>query len=173
MSDVSSAVLYLITDLQALGEIVAARLMNLAQRKQRANQLFSEEDREDVLTYHQEILETFWQVLAALATHDLDLINGFLARKKARSHLKRELYLRHMGRLRAGNALSMASSAMQLDLLDAMSEMLSHITAMAYTLRESMEKPETWVAPEARNGAFTPAAVGQAKASSLVFPQEG
>jgi phosphate:Na+ symporter len=153
------ALLYIITDLQAIGEAVATRLMSLARRKQRGNLLFSEEGREDLLTYHQELLDAFQQVLAALASHDRELVNTFLAQKKARSQLKRELHLRHMRRLRAGNALSQASSAIHLELLDAMSEMLSHITAMAYALRESMEKPETWTASEVQSAAITTATV--------------
>ena len=151
------ALLYIITDLQAIGEAVATRLMSLARRKQRGNLLFAEEGREDLLIYHQELLDAFQQVLAALASHDRELVNAFLARKKERSQLKRDLYLRHMRQLRTGDALSLASSAIHLDLLDAMGEMLSHITAMAYALRESMEKPETWTASEAPSAAITTA----------------
>jgi phosphate:Na+ symporter len=138
------ALLYIITDLQAIGEAISTRLMRLARRKQRGDLLFSEEGREELLMYHQELLNALQQVLAALATHDRDLINAFLAQKKTRSQLKRELSLRHMRRLRTGNALSLASSSIHLDLLDALSEMLSHITSMVYALRESAEKPETW-----------------------------
>jgi phosphate:Na+ symporter len=138
------ALLSISTDLQAIGDAIAKRLMNIARRKQRAELLFSEEGHEDLLTYHQEILEAFQHVLAALATHNLELVNAFLAQKTARSQLKRELHLQHMHRLRTGNALSLASSSLHLELLDAMHEMLSHITSMAYALREGMGKSETW-----------------------------
>jgi len=156
------ALLYIITDLQAIGEAVATRLMSLARRKQRGDLLFSEEGREDLLTYHQVLVSALQQMLAALATHDRDLVNEFLAQKKVRSQMKRELHVRHMRRLRTGNALSLASSAIHLDLLDALSEMLSHITSMAYALRESMEKPETWNTADTLSAEA--AAVGEAVA---------
>jgi phosphate:Na+ symporter len=159
------ALLYIITDLQAIGEAVATRLMNLARRKQRGDLLFSEEGREDLLTYHQELLSALQQVLAALATHDRDLVSEFLAQKKMRSQLKRELSLRHMRRLRTGNALSLASSSIHLDLLDALSAMLSHITSMAYALRESMEKPATWNTADTLSAEAT--AVGETIAGSI------
>lgn len=167
------ALLSIITDLQTIGETVATRMMNLAQRKQRGSLLFSEEGQEDLLTYHQELLEAFQQVLAALASRDRELVNGFLAQKKERSHLKRVLHLRHMARLRRGNALSQASSTIHLDLLDAMSEVLSHITAIAYALRESMEKPETWSESEVCSVASTTVtgiAEEQGKGHSLLTP---
>jgi phosphate:Na+ symporter len=156
------ALLSIITDLQAIGEAVATRLMSLARRKQRGDLLFSEEGREDLLTYHQELVSALQQMLAALATHDRDLVNEFLAQKKVRSQMKRELHVRHMRQLRTGNTLSLASSAIHLDLLDALSEMLSHITSMAYALRESMEKPETWNTADTLSAEA--AAVGEAVA---------
>jgi phosphate:Na+ symporter len=147
------ALLYIITDLQAIGDTVANRLMRLARRKQCGALLFSEEGREDLLIYHRELLDAFQQVLAALATRDPELASAFLAHKKARSQLKRELHLRHMHRLRTGNVLSLASSAIHLDLLDALSEILSHITSMAYAMRESREKPEIRTTSDALSAA--------------------
>lgn len=62
--------------------------------------------------------------------------------------MKRDLHLRHIRRLRAGNSLSLASSPIHLDLLDAMSEVLSHITSIAHALREGVGSHERWSAPE-------------------------
>ena len=143
------ALLYLIIDLEAIGDVVAKRFMRLARRKQRGEILFSEEGQEDLLAYHQEILVALQEVLAALATHDPELATEFLTRKKELSQHKRELYLRHIRRLRAGNALSMASSAIHLDLLDAMSAVLSHVTAMAHAIREGSGMPDSWTLPDA------------------------
>lgn len=149
------SLLYIITDLQAIGSAIARRFMMLARRKQVNNLLFSEEGHEDLLLFHQVGLDAFQQVLAALATHDPELVNTFLQGKHARSAMKRDLHLRHIRRLRAGNSLSLASSSLHLDLLDAMSEVLSHITSIAHALREGAASHERWSVPEA----FSPAAL--------------
>jgi phosphate:Na+ symporter len=126
--------LYLITDLQAIGDVIAKRFMSLAQRLHRNQILFSEEGWDDLLGYHQQAQEALQQVLAALVSHNPQLVASFLERKEQLNQIKRELHLRHIRRLRAGVPSSMTSSALHLDLLDAISTIVAHTSNMAMAL---------------------------------------
>lgn len=75
--------------------------------------------------------------MAALTTHNPMLATKFLAQKEELKETKRNLHLRHIRELRANIPNSMASSGIYLDLLDAMTAILSLILNMAYVLEEA------------------------------------
>jgi len=127
--------LYIINDLEAIGDVITKRFMSLAHRRSRHLVSFSEEGWEDLLNYHQRIGEALQQVLAALATQNLMLATDFLARKEELQRIKRELHLSHLRRLQAGIPDSTNSSAIHLDLLDAMSAILAHTSNIAHALQ--------------------------------------
>ncbi|TMC22898.1 MAG: Na/Pi cotransporter family protein [Chloroflexi bacterium] len=127
--------LYIINDLEAIGDVITKRFMYLAHRRSRNLVSFSEEGWEDLLSYHQRIGEALQQVLAALATQNLMLATDFLARKEELQRIKRELHLSHFRRLRAGIPNTTTSSAIHLDLLDAMSAILTHTSNIAHALQ--------------------------------------
>src|SRR5256885_243095 len=101
--------------------------MNLADRHSHHQILFSAEGRKDLLCYHKQIKEALQHVVTALAAHDPILANKCLARQEELKRLEQEFHLRHIRELRTGIVNNIKSSAIYLDLLDAMSTVLSHI----------------------------------------------
>jgi phosphate:Na+ symporter len=128
------ALLYIITDLEAIGDIIGKQFMRLARRKRRGQIVFSEEGWSDLVTYHTEVTAALQQALAALAAQDPTLAAEFLARKTRLSQMKREFHLRHLRRLHSGVPRSLESSAIHLDLLNAMSRILSHVSNIAHAV---------------------------------------
>ncbi len=129
--------LTIIGDLEAIGDVITKRFMALARRRSRDQIQFSEEGWEDLRSYHAQIEEALQQVLAALAAHNPVLATKFLAHKEELKPLKRKLHLRHIRQLRADIPNSAPSSAIYLDLLDALSDVLGHIFNIAYALQET------------------------------------
>jgi phosphate uptake regulator len=129
--------LTIIGDLEAIGDVITRRFMALARRRSRDQIQFSEEGWEDLRSYHEQIEEALQQVLAALAAHNPALATKFLARKDELKPLKRKLHLRHIRQLRADIPNSAPSSAIYLDMLDALSDVLGHIFNVAYALQET------------------------------------
>jgi phosphate:Na+ symporter len=129
------ALLYMITDLEAIGDIIDKQFMRLARRKRRNQIAFSNEGWEDLLTYHSEVTTALQQVLAALAAQDPALAAEFLDREAQLERAKRELHFRHLRRLRSGVSLSIESSAIHLDLLNAMSSVLTHSSHIAHAIQ--------------------------------------
>ena len=134
------ALFYIISDLEAIGDVITKRFTNLAHRRLRDQIYFSEEGWEDLLSYHERILGAFQEILAALATQNKSLSAVLLARKEDLNRFKRELHMKHIRQLRAGIPNSTASSAIYLDLLDAMSTILSHISNIAHALQGEIDE---------------------------------
>jgi phosphate:Na+ symporter len=129
--------LTIIGDLKAIGDVITYRVMSLARRRSHGQIQFSEEGWQDLCIYHEQIAEALRQVLAALAAHNPILATKFLARKDELKLLKRQLHLRHIRQLRADVPNSVPSSAIYLDLLDALTDVLGHIFNIAYPLQEA------------------------------------
>jgi len=130
-----TSLLYVITDLEAIGDIIDKQCMRLARRKRRNQLVFSDEGWHDLLTYHHEVTTALQQALAALAAQDPALAEEFFARKRQINQMKREFHLRHLRRLQSGVPVSIESSAIHLDLLTAMSRVLSHASSIAHVIR--------------------------------------
>src|SRR5438270_2005105 len=128
------ALLYIITDLEEIGDIIDKQIMRLARRKRRGQIAFSDEGWHDLVTYHGEVIAALQQALTALAAQDPTIAAEFLVRKTRLSQMKREFHLRHLHRLRSGLPPSVESSAIHLDLLDAMSRVLSHASNIAHAV---------------------------------------
>ncbi len=108
--------------------------MRLARRKRRGQIAFSEEGWEDLAAYHSEVTAALQQALAVLAVQDPAIAAEFLARKARLSQMKRELHIRHLRRLHSGLSPSLESSAIHLDLLNAMNRVLSHASNIAHAV---------------------------------------
>lgn len=128
------ALLYIITDLEEIGDIIDKQIMRLARRKRRGQIAFSDEGWSDLVTYHGEVTSGLQQALAALAAQDPTVAAEFLARKTRLDQAKREFHLRHLRRLHSGLPPSVESSAIHLDLLNAMSRVLSHASNIAHAV---------------------------------------
>ncbi len=128
------ALLYIITDLEEIGDLIDKQFMRLARRKRRGQIAFSEEGWEDLVTYHSEVTAALQQTLAALVAQDPAIAAEFLARKARLGQMKRELHLRHLRRLHSRLSPSLESSAIHLDLLNAMSRVLSHASNIAHAV---------------------------------------
>jgi Na+/phosphate symporter len=133
--------LTIVGDLEAIGDVITHRFMSLARRRSRGQVLFSEEAQEDLIHYYRMIKEALQQVLAALATHNPMLVTQFLARKQELKAMKRQLHQRHIRQLRAQIPTSTKSSAVYLDLLDALSAVLAYASNIAYAFQETNGVP--------------------------------
>jgi len=130
-----TALLTVINDLNAIGDVIADRFISLAHRQLRGKTRFTRQGWDDLLSYHQQIEEALQQVLAALATHDSMLATVFQNREHDLEQIKLRLHQRHIRQLRDAIPDSATSSDIYLGLLDAMSVILTHTSKWAKRLR--------------------------------------
>lgn len=124
--------LYICTDLEAIGDIIDKQLMRLARRQRRKQIAFSEEEWNDLATYHIETMSLLQKALAGLATFDPMIAHEVLLRRSSLNQTKRELHLRHLHRLRSGGALD--ASAIHFEMVNAISRIISHTSSIARTV---------------------------------------
>ncbi|QDL10159.1 Na/Pi cotransporter family protein [Brasilonema octagenarum UFV-E1] len=123
--------LYICTDLEAIGDIIDKQLMRLVKRQRRKQIAFSNEEWNDLATYHGETMSLLQQALAGLASFDSMVANDVLLRRTSLTQTKRELHLQHLHRLRSGAASSLDASAIHLEVVNAMSSVISHTCSIA------------------------------------------
>jgi phosphate:Na+ symporter len=132
------ALLYVITDLEAIGDLIDKQCMRLARRKRRQQLIFSDEGWQDLISYHQEVTAAVQLAFAALATQDPHLSAAFFPRKAQLYQMRRTLHLRHLRRLQSGMSPSIESSAIHIDLLITLRNVLSHVSTIAHVVQEDL-----------------------------------
>ncbi len=132
------ALLYLITAIEEMGDLIDHQWMRLARRKRRRQLVFSDEGWQELVSYHQEVLNATQQALAALAAQDPQLAAEFFRRKTHLSQVKRVLHLHHVQRLKLGVPSSIESSAIHLDVLNAVWGVLSYASTIAHVVQENL-----------------------------------
>ncbi|HEY9806702.1 MAG TPA: PhoU domain-containing protein, partial [Candidatus Obscuribacterales bacterium] len=123
--------LHISTELEAIGDIIDRQMMRLARRKRRKQIAFSQSEWEDVVTYHREVLGLLQRVLAGLATQDLTIAGEVLSHRQWLNQIKREMHSRHLQSLTSGAPTNLDASAIHLEMVNAMSRVLSHTCSIA------------------------------------------
>ncbi|MEH2183242.1 Na/Pi cotransporter family protein [Nostoc sp.] len=123
------------TELEAIGDIIDRQLMRLARRKRRKQIAFSEPEWNDIVAYHGEVLGLLQRTLTGLAAQDVTIADEVLSQRQWLNQFKREIYLRHLQHLSSGDPVSLNASSILLEMVNAMSRILSHISSIARAIQ--------------------------------------
>lgn len=126
--------LYLIGELEHIGDIVDKSLLQLARQKIQARLAFSPQGMAEVEGFHHRILENLRIVITAIATRDQELAQKVLSEKAVINKAERDLRQAHIQRLHAGTRESMETSSIHIDVLNDLKRINSHSTNMAYVV---------------------------------------
>lgn len=125
------ALLHISTELEAIGDIVDRQLMRLARHKRRKQIAFSQEEWEDIVAYHGEVLSLLQRAASGLAAQDPTIADEVLSQRQWLNQVKREISLRHLQQLSSGSPTSLNASAIYLEMVSAMSRILSHTCSIS------------------------------------------
>ena len=135
--------------IEAAGDIVAMRLMTLAQTKARQGLRFSPEGRAELERIHDRVLANLGAATHVLIDNDVDGARDLVARKAEMAELERASRKAHLDRLTAGEPASLASSDIHLETAYSLKEMNSWIVSVAHPiLFWSGQLLETRLAPQ-------------------------
>ncbi len=126
--------LYLISELEHIADIVDKSLLSLARQKIQAQLAFSAQGMAEMEEFHRRVLENLRTVVTSVATRDQELARRVLADKTAINRIERELRQAHIQRLHAGTKESMETSSIHIDVLNDLKRINSHSTNMAYVV---------------------------------------
>ncbi|MBV8884833.1 MAG: Na/Pi cotransporter family protein [Chroococcidiopsidaceae cyanobacterium CP_BM_RX_35] len=127
--------LHVSTELEAIGDIIYHQMMRLARRKRRKQIALPQSEWEDIVTYHGEVLGLLQQVLAGLASQDSTITDEVLSRRQWLNQLKREMHVRHLHSLTSADPTNLDASAIHLEMVNAMSRILSHTCSIARAMQ--------------------------------------
>jgi phosphate:Na+ symporter len=129
-----TALLFVVVDLEAIGDIIDKQLMELAEKKISGSHRFSEKGFAEIADLHAKVVENLELSLSALAAGDATVAEKVLRHKTVISELERRYRQSHMQRLREGLKESIDTSSIHLDVLLALRQVNSFATAIAYAV---------------------------------------
>lgn len=110
--------LYIVSDLESVGDIIDKNLVPLARKMIDNEHNFSEEGKEDLIKLHQQVSERLSLMVIALSTAEPQLaepiITGFGPLQDEGKHL----HLRHLQRMREGLRETIETSSVHLDVIN-------------------------------------------------------
>lgn len=126
--------LYVINDLEHIGDIIDKSMMQLARKKVEAQLHFSPGGMAEVEELHRQVADNLRSVLTAIATRDVELAQKVLHQKAIINKAERELRQAHIQRLHAGSKESILTSSIHMDVLNDLKRINSHATNMAFVV---------------------------------------
>jgi len=133
-SERETALLFVVVDLEAAGDVIDKQLMELAEKKIAGSHRFSEKGLAEIRDLHAKVVENLELALAALASGDRSIAEKVLRHKSPISELERRYRQSHIERLHSGLKESIDTSSIHLDVLLALRQINSFATAVAYAV---------------------------------------
>ena len=123
--------LHVATDLEHIGDVIAGGLIALLVKKAEGNIEFSEEGQEELIAYHQRVLESYEQAIEAFENDDSEIAQAVIEIKPELNQLEYTYRQTHYERLSRELDPSINSSKIHLDLVDYLRRINSYAESIA------------------------------------------
>ncbi len=127
--------LYIVNDIENIGDIIDKNIMPISKKVTELDVLFSSEGWYEICDFHEMVLINLKDVLVAFANNDLELAEKVAQNKQVVGKYESELRMKHIERLHKGRKESIETSSMHLDLIDQYKRINSHIASIAYAIK--------------------------------------
>ena len=125
-------------NLEHVGDIIDKSLMDLATKRLRHRLHFAPEDFREVEELHRRTVENLRTALGTFIAEDRRLARQLIAGKDAVRALERDATARHLDRVRRGDAESIETSALVLDILRDLKRISAHVAAVAHPILDEV-----------------------------------
>ena len=129
-----TALIFVIANLEEIGDVIEKNLMELAEKKIRGGHTFSHQGWAEIRDLHAKVTENLELALSALATHDASIAEKVIRHKSRINVLERQLRQTHIQRLHEGLRESIDTSSIHLDLLANLKRANSLVAGIAYAV---------------------------------------
>jgi phosphate:Na+ symporter len=129
-----TALLFVVREIERIGDIVSKDLMTYAGKKIEQNFYFSHEGFHEIRDFHARVLHNVRVAIDAFATSDVKLAGELIEEDRRMADLEKELENSHLDRLRRGQAESFETSTVHLDLISDLRRVHSHATGIAMAI---------------------------------------
>ena len=129
-----TALLFVVREIERIGDIVSKDLMTYAGKKIEQNFYFSREGFHEIRDLHARVLNNVRVAIDAFATSDVKLAKKLKKEDKQIAELEKKLQSSHLDRLRRGLAESFETSTVHLDLISDLRRVHAHATGIALAI---------------------------------------
>ncbi|HEX4743067.1 MAG TPA: Na/Pi cotransporter family protein [Candidatus Limnocylindria bacterium] len=133
-SDRETALLFIIVNLEEIGDVIDKDLLELAEKKISGHHRFSEQGWAEITDLHAKVVENLELAMSAVATQDRAIAETVIRHKAVVNTLERRLRQAHMERLRSGLRESIDTSSIHLDVLAGLKRANSLASGIAYAV---------------------------------------
>ncbi len=124
------------TNLEHVGDIIDKGLMELAKKKTRNQDNFSEEGQEEITRFHAQVLDNLKMAQNVFMSRDVDMARALVKTKEEARSDEISASKSHLLRIQQGVQETMATSSLHLDIIRDLRRINSYITAIAYPILE-------------------------------------
>ena len=128
------AVLFIVKNLELIGDIVSKSLMDLALKKIMVSPRFSKEALDRIRDYHNQIEKTFQMAIDSFASQDKKLAEDVIERKSEMNILERKLHREHLSLLKGSREEVVETSTVYLDVISDLKRINSYASGIAYAV---------------------------------------
>jgi phosphate:Na+ symporter len=129
-----TALIFVIVNLEEIGDVIDKNLMELAEKKIRGNHVFSAQGWREIADLHAKVIENLELSMGALASGDREVAEKVIRHKSIVNTMERQLRAAHIQRLHEGLRESIDTSSIHLDLLASLKRANSLVTGIAYAV---------------------------------------
>lgn len=126
--------LYVINDLENIGDLIDKNLMMLGIKKIEGKHRFSGQGWDEIQSLHQQVAENLDLAVAAFAAQDPQLAQQVIKNDATLSRTERELRQSHIQRLHQGTKESVDTSEIHLDILNNFRRINTHVSNIAFVV---------------------------------------
>jgi phosphate:Na+ symporter len=123
-------------NLEHVGDIIDKNLMDLASKKIRRGITFSKEGQEDLVEFHQQVLDSLMLAVGIFMSGDIDVARRLIAAKAQLREMELAAAERYLARLRGATPETVESYSLDLDILRDLKRVHSHLCSAAYPVLE-------------------------------------
>lgn len=128
------SLLFIVKNLELIGDIVSKSLMDLALKKITVSPRFSAEALDRIREYHHEIEKTFQMAIDSFASQNKKLASEIVERKSEINLLEREFHREHLSLLGGDKDVVTATSTIFLDVISDLKRVNSYAAGIAYAV---------------------------------------
>lgn len=128
------------TNLEHVGDIIDTSLMDLAQKKIKHGERFSDEGWKEIKNFHKQVMENMKLAQNLFLSEDPSLARQLIDSKKTIREAEQATSSQHFERLRQGLPETIATSSLHLDIIRDYRRINSYISTVAYSIIETNEK---------------------------------
>jgi phosphate:Na+ symporter len=133
-SERETALIFVIANLEEIGDVVEKNLMELAEKKLRGGHSFSQQGWAEIRDVFAKVIENLELALSALASQDPSVAEKVIRHKTRINVLERQLRQTHIQRLHEGLRESIDTSSLHLDILANLKRANSLAAGIAYAV---------------------------------------